>query len=161
MSPKEHRDAVNERIEHHSVELLLRIGKLAFLLRLQAAFVLAIGIVFMSVGLFLFVSQMASNSLSVISLVILAIGLVVSSVALFMFRVASSFEAFESWSFRWAEPLIRSNRGLGTLNFFGPNDFDREDVRRAFSQPEFEYPEHPEYGYKLEDEGPPEPPRQE
>ena len=77
----------------------------------------------------------------------LVISLVLLCISFFILKFAFDFRAYKKWTFEWL-PLLSFIRGFHNLRkiFYDPN------FRKAFDQPEFEYPEHPEYGYKLEDE---------
>ncbi len=160
MSNKKRRHEPIERRERHSPELKSMVGDIGCLFTLEAIAVLLMGLFVLFLGLLAMISYLTTRGIDHIGYegpLLIAEGLIVSALGVFMFKVVYAFERFEPWAYPWVEFLSRYSRGLGY--WLAYKHLYDDELRRAFNQPEYEYPEHPEYGPKLDDKGRPKLPR--
>lgn len=137
----------NDQSEYHSPELQAKVRRIAGYLRFGIFLPLFVGLVFLIIGLLMVIDAFESGRLGYAPIAVPAIGVAIISFVLFDLKVASDFEKFRPWTYPWVEFLTRSSWrwGWGFGGIYSP------EVRKAFHQPEFEYPDHPEYGYKIEE----------
>jgi len=140
--------AVDEIENKPSITTRMRVENIAWFVTIAAILAACPGILALLLGLAILVDAVrrgvpvdnASLGFFLGSLVFLGIGL-------FIFKLAADFRAFKSWTYPWVDYLTRWR----LMRYFCRKDLYNQDVRKVFNQPEFEYPEHPEYGYKLEE----------
>ncbi len=145
--------SANRQHPHRKAHLILRVEKIAFLLTLSGVFIVLFGFLFLLMPIAAFLDpQSNANGLSDNRLSTLAdsalVGVAVSSFGIFVIKLARDFRRFESWTFG----LVRFFAKWSTVGYaFFRDDLDDEEIRKAFNQPEYEYPDMPEYGYKLDE----------
>lgn len=136
----------NDQSEYHSVELQAKVGKIALYLRVGAVIISVFGFLFALLGMYLLLDPSRLTPLTFQFIAAPVLGLAAFAFGLFELKLTSDFEKFRPWTYHWVEFLTRSSwrwgRGFGGI--YSP------EVHKAFHQPEFEYPDHPEYGYKIE-----------
>lgn len=135
-----------------TVQLILRVEKITFLLILSGVLVVIGGLVFVLVPILAFLApQSNATGLSESRLSTDAgaalLAIVVLSVGIFIIKLAWDFRSFQSWTFEWVKFFAKWS-SVGT---FFKDDLDDDEIRKAFNQPEYEYPDMPEYGYKFDE----------
>ncbi len=136
-----------------SGQLILRVEKIALFLILSAVLLLIVGLAFMLVPILAFLAPksnpegLSNNLLSTLAGIAL-VGIVIFSLGMFVIRLAWDFRSFKRWTFEYVRFLAR----WSSVGFFIRDGLGDEEIREAFNQPEYEYPDMPEYGYKSDED---------
>ncbi len=129
--------------------LLLRIEVISVFVFLWGVLIVTGGLVFLLAPVFaLFSRPTNAGGLSdrLLSTLVTSslIGVVTISIGIFVIKLGWDFGSCKSWTYNLVRPFVR-----GT--FFFHDSLDDEEIRKAFNQPEYEYPDMPEYGPKLDE----------
>ncbi len=129
--------------------LLLRIEVISVFVFLWGVLIVTGGLVFLLVPVLSFFSRPSNAAgLSDRELSMLAttswIGVVVVFISIFVIKLGWDFGSCKPWTYNLVRPFVRGS-------FFFHDSLDDEEIRKMFNQPEYEYPDMPEYGPKLDE----------
>ncbi len=129
--------------------LLLRIEVISVFVFLWGVLIVTGGLVFLLFTIFSFFSRpsnaggLSDRQLSTLATTSL-IGVMVISIGILVIKLGWDFGSCKSWTYNLVRPFVRGS-------FFLRDSLDDEEIRKAFNQPEYEYPNMPEYGPKLDE----------
>lgn len=129
----------------HSSQVSTRVENIASILMLMGMFLICWALLLLLLPLYIVLAPNGKVTDSVLPTVLVP-GLMALSIGVFILKVRADFRRFKSWTYSWVNLLTKTSWGC-----LFKKDLHNEEVRRAFNQPEFEYPKYPEYGYKLEE----------